>query len=82
MSLHSIRARLDRLTGHVPNVPTPRMMTSEEAIREVQALVRMMEAEGCAFPDHYEPLTAEQERALVLRALEEAAIELGQAVSP
>jgi hypothetical protein len=76
VSLTNIRARLDRLTSHVPSATTPRVPTSETAIREVAALVDGMRAAGCTFR------TAESEARLIERALEEAAIELGQAVSP
>jgi hypothetical protein len=82
VNLRELRARLDRLTGHVPSATTGPMMTSEQAIRECQALVEEMKAAGLVVPDTSEPMTAEEEAALVARALEEAAIELGQAVSP
>lgn len=78
MNLAQLRARHDRLTVHVPTTPTFRMMTSEEAIRACAAFVEQMRAEGAAVPDDDEPLTMEAERALIARALAEAAIELRQ----
>jgi len=38
-SVHSLRARLDRLAAHVPGATAPHLPTSEQAIRECQALV-------------------------------------------
>ena len=78
MSLHNLRARLDRLMVHVPTPTTGRPMTSETAIRACAVVVEQMRAEGAAVPDDDEPLSMEAERALIARALAEAAIELGQ----
>jgi hypothetical protein len=74
-SVHSLRTRLDRLAVHLPTRP----MTSEEAIRECAVLVEEMKAAGVVVPDTSEPMTDEEEAALITRALAEADAELGQA---
>ena len=79
MSLHNLRARLDRLMVHVPTPTTGRPMTSETAIRACAVVVEQMKAEGCTFREHCEP---QEEAALVARALKEAAEELGQVARP
>lgn len=81
-SLLALRLRLDRLVANVPSATAGRPMTSEEAIRECAALVEEMKAAGVVVPDTSEPLTTEEEAALVARALKEAAEELGQAARP
>ena len=62
---------------HVPTPTAGRPMTSEQAIRACAAVVEQMRAAGVVVPDASEPMTAEEEAALVARALKEAAIELG-----
>jgi hypothetical protein len=52
MSLRKIRARLNRLTGRVPSIITPGMLSSERAIREVQKLVDEMKAAGVVVPEY------------------------------
>lgn len=63
---------------HLPST-APRMMTSEQAICECAALVEEMKAGGWVVPDTSEPMTDEEEAALITRALAEADAELGQA---
>jgi len=78
MTLERLRARLAALAVHVPTPTAGRPMTSEQAIRACAAVVEQMKAAGVVVPDDDEPLSMEAERALIARALAEAAIELGQ----
>ena len=82
MNLHQLHARLAAVAARVPSAMAPRVPTSEEAIREVQALVDQMKAEGAVIPDTSEPMSPAEEAALIARALKQAAIEPTQAVSP
>ena len=65
-SVHSLRARLDRLMVHVPTPTAGRPMTSEQAIRACAAVVEQMRAAGVVVPDASEPMTAEEEAAIEL----------------
>ncbi len=78
MNLHNLRGRLPSLAARAPSAPTGRMLTSEQAIREVQALVNEMQVAGAVVPLTNEAISPEQEAALIARALAEVDAELGQ----
>lgn len=81
MNLHNLRGQLASLAARVPSATGPHLPTSEQAIRECQALVEKAKDEGWTPPDDGEPMSAEEEAALITRTLAEADAELGQAAT-
>ena len=67
LNLHNLRGRL-HLGRPRASAPTGRMLTSEQAIREVQAFVNEMQVAGAVCCSN-EAISPEQEAALIARAL-------------
>jgi hypothetical protein len=70
-ALSALRRRVAMAARSMPSATAPHVLTSEQAIRECQALVDEMKAGGWVPPDDGEPLTADEEAALIERAMRE-----------